>query len=504
MEATAAQNPNWLELPPEVTASILRRLGAVELLETAQKVCTTWRSICKDPAMWRTVDIRSSRETNLWLHDVEKITMRAVDLSCGQLEGITIANFASDHLLLYIADRSSQLKRLQLVHCYGNISPETFREAFKKLPLLEELHIYFTAFDKGNIEVAGRFCTLLKSFKLNRQAYKHPGKCDEEALAIAESMPELRHLQLFGSTMTDDGLGAILDKCPHLESLDLRQCFNVSLAGDVGKRCFERIKDLKRPLDSTDGCGFDTVLLDSGKFDSDSDYDYGIDYDEQVYGYDDDHLDMNDPYYRSSQLKRLRLVRCYEGISPEAFSEAFKKLPLLEELHLYFTVFGKQVIEVAGSFYTLLKSFKLNRHSYEHLHKCDDEALAIAESLPELRSLQLFGMTDDGLLVILDKCPHLDSLDDLRLCFNVTLAGSVGYRCFERIKDSKRPHDSTDGCGFRTVLFPGEVGSDFEYVLAPPDFPLVYGKDDYHGMTDSSDINSLDYDGVSDPNHPDC
>ncbi|KAK2999525.1 hypothetical protein RJ639_024122, partial [Escallonia herrerae] len=452
MEATAAQNPNWLELPPEVTASILRRLGAVELLETAQKVCTTWRSICKDPAMWRTVDIRSSRETNLWLHDVEKITMRAVDLSCGQLEGITIANFASGHLLLYIADRSSQLKRLQLVHCYGNISPETFREAFKKLPLLEELHIYFTAFDKGNIEVAGRFCTLLKSFKLNRQAYKHPLKCDDEALAIAESMPELRHLQLFGSRMTDDGLGAILDKCPHLESLDLRQCFNVSLAGDVGKRCFERIKDLKRPLDSTDGCGFDTVLLDSGKFDSDSDYDYdydydsdydyGIDYDEQVYGYDDDHLDMNDPYYRSSQLKRLRL--------------------------------------------------------------CDDEALAIAESLPELRSLQLFGMTDDGLLVILDKCPHLDSLDDLRLCFNVTLAGSVGYRCFERIKDSKRPHDSTDGCGFRTVLFPGEVGSDFEYVLAPPDFPLVYGKDDNHGMTDSSDINSLDYDGVSDPNHPDC
>ncbi|KAK2980549.1 hypothetical protein RJ640_015934 [Escallonia rubra] len=178
---------------------------------------------------------------------------------------------------------SSQLKRLRLVYCYGDISPETFREVFKKLPLLEELHLYFTAFDKGDIEVAGRFCTLLKSFKLNRRAHRQPGECDDEALAIAESMPELRHLQLFGSMMTDNGLGAILDKCPHLESLDLRQCFNVSLAGDVGKRCFERIKDLKRPHDSTDGCGFYTQPVDSDS-DSDSEYD----------GYDDDHPD----YYR--------------------------------------------------------------------------------------------------------------------------------------------------------------------------------------------------------------
>ncbi|KAK3002417.1 hypothetical protein RJ639_022315 [Escallonia herrerae] len=302
MESTAAQNPNWLELPPEVTASILHRLGAIELLETAQKVCTPWRNICKDPAMWRTVDMRNSGDTDPY--DLENLTMHAVDLSRGQLEGINIENFASDQLLLYIADRSSQLKRLRLVHCKEDISPEAFSEAFKKLPLLEELHLYFTAFDKGDIEVAGRFCTLLKSFKLNRQAYKHPGKCDDEALAIAESMPKLRHLQLFGSMMTDNGLCAILDKCPHLESLDLRQCFNVCLAGDVWTRCFAQIKDLKLPFDSTDGYGFDTELLDSEKFDSDFDEsegswselsDVGMLYDEVDYDdLTDDYLDYDD------------------------------------------------------------------------------------------------------------------------------------------------------------------------------------------------------------------
>ncbi|KAK3039742.1 hypothetical protein RJ639_027399, partial [Escallonia herrerae] len=303
MESPAARNPNWLELPRELTASILHRLGAVELLDTVQKVCTTWRNICKDPAMWRTVDMRNSGDTYLLPYDMEKMTMHAVDLSCGQLEGINIENmenFASDQLLLYIADRSSQLKRLQLVRCCcEDISSEAFSEAFKKLPLLEELHLYFTAFDKGDIEVAGRFCTLLKSFKLNRQAYKHPGKCDDEALAIAESMPELRHLQLFGNMMTDNGLSAILDKCPHLEFLDLRQCFNVSLAGDVGKRCFVRIKDLKRPHDSTDGRGFVTELLDSEMFDDDDDSDGLFDPFESDYlDYDDyNYLDANHPHY---------------------------------------------------------------------------------------------------------------------------------------------------------------------------------------------------------------
>ena len=45
---------------------------------------------------------------------------------------------------------------------------------------------------------------------------------EDEALAIAETVPGLRHLQLFGNRMTNDGLKAILDGCPQLESLDLR------------------------------------------------------------------------------------------------------------------------------------------------------------------------------------------------------------------------------------------------------------------------------------------
>lgn len=50
-----------------------------------------------------------------------------------------------------------------------------------------------------------------------------------------------------------------MDGCPNLESLDLRQCFNVYLQGDLEKRCAEKIRDFRRPHDSTEGYEYDLM-----------------------------------------------------------------------------------------------------------------------------------------------------------------------------------------------------------------------------------------------------
>lgn len=106
----------------------------------------------------------------------------------------------------------------------------------------------------ANVETIGRSCPMLKSFTFNEEAYYRPIKADELALAVSKSMPGLLHLTLCGSKMTNKGLKAILDGCPHLESLDLRECHNVDLKdGDIGTRCSRQIKNLKRPSDSTAG-----------------------------------------------------------------------------------------------------------------------------------------------------------------------------------------------------------------------------------------------------------
>jgi hypothetical protein len=169
-----------------------------------------------------------------------------------------LLSFLSFPFMVYF-NSSSQLKRLGLVRCY-DISEKGLSGVASKLPLLEELDISYSLLSKEALEAVGRCCPHLKSLKFNNSGQKYR-VCDEEALAIAEYMSELRRLQLFGNKLTNDGLQAILDGCPHLESLDLRQCFNVTLAGNLGRICAEQIKDLRHPHDSTYDYELELVLL---------------------------------------------------------------------------------------------------------------------------------------------------------------------------------------------------------------------------------------------------
>ncbi|KAL8468600.1 hypothetical protein ACS0TY_031699 [Phlomoides rotata] len=103
----------------------------------------------------------------------------------------------------------------------------------------------------------GISCPILKSFTFNQYGFFDPSEIEtyfeepntnEYALAIAKNMPNLCHLRLIANSIDNDGLEAILDGCPKLESLDLRQCFDLDLRGALGKRCAEQIKHLKFPF----------------------------------------------------------------------------------------------------------------------------------------------------------------------------------------------------------------------------------------------------------------
>ncbi|XP_009792538.1 putative F-box/LRR-repeat protein 9 [Nicotiana tabacum] len=277
--APPSSSPPWVELPREITENILQRLGTIEIVESAERVCSTWWKVCHDPAMWHVIidlkyDVFSFKTPRV----LEQICRIAVERSQGQLLKINIDNFGSKDLLDYIAQRSSQLRHLRLVKCYCNLAGGLAAIA-KNLPLLEELHIHFTVITKDDIEIIGRSCPLLKSFILNASVSVTFGlpsfQDDDQALAIARSMPKLQRLSLLENTLTNVGLQAILDGCPHLELLDLRYCYNLNLEGDLGRRCRQQIVDLKLPQDST--------------------YDYG--FFDINYGYEDDvYFDIDDGY----------------------------------------------------------------------------------------------------------------------------------------------------------------------------------------------------------------
>ena len=106
---------SWADLPSELTSSILSRLCAVDILENAQKVCTSWRRVCKDPATWRNIDMGSIGDVRF---NPEIMCRHAVDRSQGGLVEINIWYFGTDSLLNYVADRFIALSlSLSLSYC---------------------------------------------------------------------------------------------------------------------------------------------------------------------------------------------------------------------------------------------------------------------------------------------------------------------------------------------------------------------------------------------------
>ncbi|XP_074267289.1 F-box protein SKIP19-like [Silene latifolia] len=251
---------NWLELPCDLMLMILMKVGPFDILESAQFVCKVWYTLCIEPVLWRTIHIQNVKDPHMVLK-YEKMMFNAVNRSAGGLIDVSIEGFGSDQLCSYIASQSRQLKRLRLANCDTILSENVFVKALEKLSSLEELELTLWDFEYAEpISVIKSCHSLITTFKFNNLCSTSPYQpSDNEALAIAASMPQLRHLQLIGNNMTNVGLTAILDSCPRLQSLDLRACYYLDLEEDLGKRLSEQIKDLRHPYDSTEDYNFPTT-----------------------------------------------------------------------------------------------------------------------------------------------------------------------------------------------------------------------------------------------------
>ncbi|XP_058746258.1 putative F-box/LRR-repeat protein 23 [Vicia villosa] len=241
VEKESTTVPNWLELPRDVTVNILLRLNTVDIITRACQVCSLWWNICKESSMWRTIHITNVSYSRYNHVDLVKICCNAVGRSCDQLEEINIKYFGTDDLLQYISDR--------LVECQG-LSEEGFINAVKKLPLLEELAVSLDnqSLSMDCLEIVGRHCARLKSLRYCSNS-RDSFDLDDEAFAIAKTMPGLHHLKLSGDLeLTQHGVLAILDGCPLLETLDLQQCCCLFISEALEKRCHDRIKDVYFPI----------------------------------------------------------------------------------------------------------------------------------------------------------------------------------------------------------------------------------------------------------------
>ncbi|CAL5003511.1 unnamed protein product [Urochloa decumbens] len=243
---------DWSELPLDALVQVFARLGPVEILMGSGLVCRSWLQAAQEPELWRAVDMAEHKVVEEMKEDVLcKMAKVAVERSKGNLEVFLGKYFVTDELLKYIADRSPSVKILSLISCQ-EVSNKGFTELITKSPLLEDLSLELCPKIgcRNMYEATGKACPQLKRFSLRRECFRFSlnySRRVAETLGIAV-MRELRSLTLVSSNITNDELGAILDGCPRLETLCLRDCYKVIADGALRAKC-ARIKTLTLPDD---------------------------------------------------------------------------------------------------------------------------------------------------------------------------------------------------------------------------------------------------------------
>ena len=136
------------------------------------------------------------------------------------------------------------LKILVLDSCHEVWGPAFKHAGDKGVPsaaLLEELELSncWRAQHEGVFQAVAKECPRLRCLRNHRVKslyyYGWDLADDGEAMAIAE-MHELCSLQLLNNDLSNQGLAAILDKCLHLEWLDVRECRNLTMDPELQAR----------------------------------------------------------------------------------------------------------------------------------------------------------------------------------------------------------------------------------------------------------------------------
>nr|CAB3482389.1 unnamed protein product [Digitaria exilis] len=189
---------NWSELPLDALSAIFAKLGVIEILMGPGLVCRSWLAAAKAPELWRFVDM--THQDVVFSKGPDVLCSMAkvmIDRSDGLMESFWALKFVTCGLVDYMAGR---------------------------------IHTQWLDFDPSRDLI-----------EMENQGYENEGRRilgeshaswearqNENAFAIAETMHELRLLQMGGNSLTDKGVHAILKGCPRLKFFDISKCYNVS------------------------------------------------------------------------------------------------------------------------------------------------------------------------------------------------------------------------------------------------------------------------------------
>ncbi|KAH6822587.1 F-BOX WITH WD-40 2 [Perilla frutescens var. hirtella] len=219
----------WDELIPDALGLIFKNLSLFEVLTVVPRVCKSWGKAVMGPYCWQEIDLEEwSRNSKPEL--VDRMLRLLITRSCGSLRKLTVSGLSSDNSVLFIANHAQSLRTLRLPR--SEINDVIVGKAAGMLSALTFLDLsYCISIGAEALEAIGKNCKSLASLRRIMHPLEVIDKLsqNDEALAIAATMPKLKNLEIAYLLVDTASVIEILKNCKQLELLDVRGCWNVNL-----------------------------------------------------------------------------------------------------------------------------------------------------------------------------------------------------------------------------------------------------------------------------------
>ncbi|KAK4490382.1 hypothetical protein RD792_001058 [Penstemon davidsonii] len=233
--------PKWDELLPDALGLIFKNLSLKEVLTVVPRVCKSWERAVNGPYCWQEIDIEEwSRDSKP--QSVEQMLQMLITRSCGSLRKLAVSGLTTDQTILFIANHAQSLQTLRLPR--SEIKDAIIEKVAGKLSTLTYLDLsYCINIGAQALEAIGKHCKLITTLRRVMHPLEVIDKLsqNDEALAIATTMPKLKHLEIAYLLVDTSSVIKILENCKQLELLDVRGCWNVNL----DERFMKKIPKLK-------------------------------------------------------------------------------------------------------------------------------------------------------------------------------------------------------------------------------------------------------------------
>ncbi|CAK9170854.1 unnamed protein product [Ilex paraguariensis] len=220
---------HWDELLPDALGLIFKNLSLQELLTVVPRVCKSWERAVSGPYCWQEIDIEEwSRHCQP--EYVDRMLQLLITRSCGSLRKLCISGLSNDPSFFFIADHAKSLQTLRLPR--SKISDSIVEQVSGMLSTLTFLDLsYCLKLGARALEVIGKNCKFLTGLRRIMHPLEVVNKLsqDDEALAIAATMPKLKHIEMAYLLVCTQSVIEIIKNCQQLVLLDVRGCWNVNL-----------------------------------------------------------------------------------------------------------------------------------------------------------------------------------------------------------------------------------------------------------------------------------